>query len=340
MSYKNTFGHLFKVHTFGESHGEALGGIIDGCPAGLDLNEDKIKIYLNRRRPGQNEYVTARSEKDQYKILSGVYLGKTLGTPLAYEFLNSDQRSVDYENKPARRGHADQVWVDKYGHTDPRGGGRSSGRETVSRVFAGAVARQLLEKYCPELKICVWIESVGQLKSNLEFSEFKNKFETYAGLQCELGFPDIEQLQSLKDLLLEAKANGESYGGVVKIKIVSAPVGLGQPVFSKLKSDLASALFSLGATQGVILGDEHVHRPGSEFHKMNSPYGGIQGGISTGEDIDLKVLMKPTSSVGSFSKEGRHDPCILPRALVVLESMVGMVLLDHFMLKSLDRLKS
>jgi chorismate synthase len=338
MSFKNTFGHLFKVHTFGESHGTAMGVVIDGCPAGLNIDEEKIKKYLNRRRPGQNEFVTSRNETDQYRILSGIYESKTLGTPIAVEILNQDQKSKDYSNLSPRKGHADQAWRDKYIHVDPRGGGRSSGRETVSRVFAGALARQALEILNPELKISVWIQSVGPLQNKKSFESFKNKFSLYEGLDCELGFPDGDQVEDLKALLTAAKSTGESYGGVIKVKIQNLKPSLGQPVFSKLKSDMASALFSIGATQGVTLGEANVHLKGSEFHALEQPYGGVQGGISTGEDIELEVLMKPTSSIKDVAKTGRHDPCILPRALVVVESMLSLVLLDHILLTRLDRI--
>lgn len=338
MSFKNTFGHLFKIHTFGESHGTAMGVVIDGCPSGLSIDDEKIKKYLNRRRPGQNDFVTSRNESDQYRILSGVYESKTLGTPIAVEILNQDQKSKDYSNLNPRKGHADQAWNDKFNHVDLRGGGRSSGRETVSRVFAGSIARQALEILNPDLKIAVWIESVGPIKNKKPFKSFESKFDIYEGLEIDLGFPDVDQTEDLKILLKEAKEMGESYGGVIKVRIKNLKTGLGQPVFSKLKADIASALFSIGATQGVVLGDSNVHLKGSEFHSLEHPYGGIQGGISTGEDIELEVLMKPTSSIKDVAKKGRHDPCILPRALVVVESMLSLVLLDHMLLTRLDNI--
>ncbi len=338
MSFRNTFGHMFQLHTFGESHGPSMGLVIDGCPSGLKIDEAKIVKYLNRRRPGQNAFVTARNESDDFKILSGIYESKTLGTPIAVEILNQDQKSADYAEVKPRKGHADQAWKDKFEHVDLRGGGRASGRETVSRVFAGAIARQALEVLNPELKIYVWIESVGPIKSKAQFKDFRLQFDNYLGLKTDLGFADDSQLDVLKTMLEDAKSNGESYGGVIKVKIKGPNAGLGQPVFSKLKSDLASALFSIGAVQGINLGDSNVSLKGSEFHKLDQPYGGIQGGISTGQDIELEVLFKPTSSIQDVAKTGRHDPCIMPRALVVVESMIAMVLLDHTLLKRLDRL--
>lgn len=338
MSFKNTFGHVFRVHSFGESHGPAMGVVVDGCPSGVEIENQKIVDYMNRRRPGQNEFVTARNESDGFRILSGVYESKTLGTPIAAEILNEDQKSKDYSNLKPRKGHADEAWKNKYEHVDLRGGGRSSGRETVSRVFAGAIARQALEILNPELRICVWIDSVGPLKNSQPFESFKTKFNTYTGLDASLGFPDFSQNEALKTLLRDAKENGESYGGTIKVNIQNLSSGLGQPVFSKLKADLASALFSIGATQGVILGEPDVHLKGTDFHGLESPYGGIQGGISTGEDINLSILMKPTSSIKNVAQQGRHDPCILPRALVVVEAMVGLVLVDHILLARLDRI--
>ena len=338
MSFKNTFGHFFQVHTFGESHGLALGVVIDGCPANLKIDDQKIISYMKRRRPGQNEFVTARNESDTFRILSGIYESKTLGTPIAMEVFNENQNSKDYENLKPRKGHADSAWVQKFEHTDLRGGGRSSGRETLSRVLAGSVARQALEVLNPDLKICVWVDSVGPIQNKLDFDKFEKHFETYEGLTSFLGFPDVSQTDDLQQLLADAKLNGESYGGVVKVKIKNLKPGLGQPVFSKLKADLASAIFSIGAVQGLNLGSSDVHLKGTEFHAMNAPYGGIQGGISTGEDIDFEIKMKPTSSIMDVAKKGRHDPCILPRALVVIESMLALVLVDHMLLARLDRI--
>lgn len=342
MSYKNTFGHAFKVHTFGESHGAGLGVVIDGCPSGMTWQEDLLKDFLLRRRPGQNDFVTARDEADEVEVLSGVFEGKTLGTPITLIFRNTNQRSEDYKNLKPRQGHADQVWLDKYKHVDLRGGGRSSGRETVSRVAAGAVARSLLLEAMPQLQVCVWVEQVGEIKNSLSYSEFQEQFHISQGLKQELSFPDKGQLSQLKEMLLQAKSEGESYGGKVCIKIKNPGPGLGQPVFNKLKSDLASALFSIGAVVGVGvgvgLGDQNVFAKGTEYHNQKQTYGGIQGGLSTGKDIDLEVLMKPTSSLLDVAKKGRHDPCILPRAVVVIEAMACLVLADHYLLKKMDNI--
>lgn len=340
MTFKNTLGHLFQIHTFGESHGEGLGVVVDGCPSGLSLDPQWLQSYLSRRRPGQNQYVTQRNEADAPEILSGVLEGKTLGTPIAIVFKNQNQRSEDYKDLAPRQGHADQVWKDKYSDVDLRGGGRSSGRETIARVAAGAIARNLLHEMQKNLRIQVWVDQVGSLKNSKEFLDFKDQFDVYMGLKQELSFPDTGQLEELKKMLLQAKESGESYGGRIRIKITGVDSGLGQPVFSKLKSDLASALFSIGAVNSVSLGDDDVFKKGTVYHSGVKAYGGIQGGISTGEDMDLSVLFKPTSSILDVAKKGRHDPCILPRAVVVVEAMVALVLADHYLLKRMDNLKN
>ena len=338
MSFKNTFGNIFQVHTFGESHGQGLGVVIDGLPSGLDVDNEKISQFLSRRRPGQNKFVTDRREKDSFEILSGVFEGKTLGTPLSALFRNTDCRSQDYSSNQNRKGHGDQVWKQKFSHVDYRGGGRSSGRETISRVFAGSVARQLIEKFTEKTKIMCWVDQVGELKNERIFLDFKSEFLTYQGLQQSLFFPDIKKQKQLESLLKIAKKEGESYGGILRLKILQTPVGLGQPVFHKLKSDLAAAFFSVGAVQGVLLGNSHVCQKGTLFHQQENPYGGLQGGISTGKDIDFQILIKPTSSLLDIAQRGRHDPCILPRAVVIMESMACLVLADHILWRRLDRL--
>lgn len=336
MTFKNTFGHLFQIHSFGESHGEALGVVIDGCPAGLDVDFKWLRSYLSRRRPGQNAFVTSRNEADEFEILSGVYENKTLGTPIALVFRNQNQKSQDYKDLKPRQGHADQAWSDKYDHVDLRGGGRSSGRETVSRVAGGAVARNVLQKLNPELALHVWVEQVGEIRSELPYSDFKQQFDPYEGLKTELSFPNVHKIEQIKSMLLQAKEQGESYGGQIQVRITGLTKGLGQPVFSKLKSDMAAALFSIGAVNSVSLGDADVFKKGTVYHSQNSSYGGIQGGLSSGEDIELSVLLKPTSSILDVAKSGRHDPCILPRAVVVVEAMLALVLVDHYLLQRMD----
>ena len=315
----NQFGNRFVVTTFGESHGVALGVVIDGCPAGVRFDLDLLKADLEKRRPGRVQTTSSRNELDIPEVLSGVFENKTLGTPIAVIVRNTDQRSQDYEQiqTQARAGHADDVWKLKFGHSDHRGGGRSSGRETLCRVIAGSVAQMCLNHLFPQLKIKTQMTQVGPLVVTDQNS------------------------QEIEALLLNAKAQGESYGGIAKVEILGLPSGLGQPVFHKLKADLASAVMSIGATQSVEIGDfADVSQPGTEFHSTQnqSQYGGIRGGISTGEKVSLQVTFKPTSSILDVAKKGRHDPCIVPRALPVLEAMVRLVILDHILWQKTDRI--
>ncbi|MDZ4660978.1 MAG: chorismate synthase [Pseudomonadota bacterium] len=311
----NSFGSRFVITTFGESHGPAMGVVIDGCPAGVVFDKELLKRELEKRRPGTSEIVSARNESDVPEILSGVFDGKTLGTPLAVIIRNQDQRSSDYEKIKyvPRVGHADEVWAKKFGHTDLRGGGRSSGRETVSRVIGGAVAQMALRHIGDETKVIAFAKRIGPL--DLELSNSRE--------------------DEVKKLLVEAREKGYSYGGIAEIWIDHIKTGVGEPVFRKLKSDLAQAYMSVGATIGVEfgVGFAAVNVEGSIFHNANitssSVYGGMKGGISTGERIVARVAFKPTSSVLDVSKKGRHDPCIVFRALPVLEGMTYLVIADH-----------
>lgn len=308
--FANTFGTKFRVTTFGESHGPAMGVVIDGCPAGLNFDHELLLRELARRRPGSSNIVSARNEADTPEILSGVFEGKTLGTPIAILIRNQDARSEDYAtlaNNP-RAGHADDMWQQKFGHVDPRGGGRSSGRETVSRVMAGAVAQMLVRSKFPGITVAAQAVQIGPLT-----------------------LPQDEA--QLENLLVSAKAEGKSYGGVAELRLENVPQGLGEPVFRKFKSDLAQALMSVGATIGVEFGAGFAatQAEGSEFHGSSEQekYGGIRGGITTGEPILARVAFKPTASVLDVAKKGRHDPCIVPRALPVLEAMSWLVLAEH-----------
>lgn len=341
----NTFGTRFQIHTFGESHGTALGCVIDGCPSNLEFDLDFLKKELERRRPGHHglqtgEIVSQRNEADEPEILSGVFEGKTLGTPIAILVRNQDARSQDYNQikSSPRAGHADDMWQLKFGHRDPRGGGRSSGRETVARVMGGAVAKMILKKLAPEIKIVGFSTQIGPLHLT---TEEKNQFlqakraEAYPQDKFFARFPS-QQDEKVRDLLKQAQASGESYGAKAEIRVQGMVAGLGQPVFHKLKSDLAAALMSVGAVAGFQLGEGNPESAaGTEFHKNASSahYGGIRGGISTGEDLILQVTLKPTSSILDVAKKGRHDPCIATRAIPVLESMVALVLVDHLLWK-------
>lgn len=341
----NTFGNRFQIHTFGESHGTALGCVVDGCPSNLEFDMGLLKTELERRRPGHHglqtgEVVSQRNEADEPEILSGVFEGKTLGTPIAILVRNQDARSQDYKSiaQNPRAGHADDVWKMKFGHSDPRGGGRSSGRETVARVMGGAVGKMILKKMAPNLKIIGFSTQIGALKLS---TEEKNQFlqtshaESYPQDKFFARFPSSLD-QQVHELLKTAQASGESYGAKVEIRVQNMLQGLGQPVFHKLKSDLAAALMSVGAVCAFQLGEGNPEsETGTQFHQKaeSANYGGIRGGISTGEDLILQVTLKPTSSILDVAKKGRHDPCIATRAIPVLESMVALVLVDHLLWK-------
>jgi chorismate synthase len=339
----NTFGSLFTLTSFGESHGTALGAVIDGCPAGVKWDDQVLQREIARRRPGQitasgSNVVTDRNESDSVEILSGVFQGLTLGTPIAVIVRNNDARSQDYDKVAVspRAGHADDVWKMKFGHSDHRGGGRSSGRETVARVIGGAVAQMFLKQATPKLSIKGFASQIGPFSlSETDRSQISSvRVEDYVAR-----FPSSQQ-KEVEKLLLDAKQQGKSYGGTAEIWLDGVPQGLGQPVFRKLKSDLAAAMMSVGATSGVEIGEgfDSTEAEGSEFHRRDeSPYGGIRGGISTGERIVVRVAFKPTSSVLDVAKQGRHDPCIVTRAIPVLEAMALLVIADHVLLARADR---
>jgi chorismate synthase len=294
----NTFGKLFSLTSFGESHGPAMGVVIDGVPSLLNFSLEDLQKVLDRRAPGKSLGTSSRSEEDKAIVLSGIFEGKTLGTPIAVIVNNTNQKSSDYDHlkNVKRPGHADQTYELKYGIRDHRGGGRSSGRETISRVIAGYFAGLIL----PMVKVEAGILEMGKLKFEKEISELGDSEKKY-----------------LEDL----KRNGESVGGQIKITIDHCPVGLGEPAFDKLKADFAKAILSIGACT-------------SFSYEEN----GILGGISTGEQIILKVEFKPTSTTGENAKAGRHDPCILPRALPVVEAMIKIVLADHFLRQNAYRM--
>jgi len=338
----NSFGQKFILHTFGESHGVALGAVIEGCPAGVEFDLQFLQQELKRRRPGQSHVVTQRDEPDEIEILSGVFEGKTLGTPIAVLVRNRDARSQDYDSvkNQARVGHADDVWKEKFGHRDHRGGGRASGRETVSRVMGGAVAKMLISKLAPELLIRAYVDQIGEYrltpKEESDFLQTEKSSDSYS-----LRFPSHQQ-DIVSEVLKKAQVEGESFGGAIRIAIQNPPKGLGQPVFHKLKADLAAAMMSVGATTGFEIGPgfSSVHQKGTDFHQSaSSVYGGIRGGISTGENIMLRVAFKPTSSILDVAKKGRHDPCIVIRAVPVLEAMTALVLADHLLLSRTDRVE-
>jgi chorismate synthase len=344
VSAANSFGSRFVVTSFGESHGTALGVVIDGVPAGVKWNEKLLLEELERRRPGQSKFVTARNETDRPEILSGVFEGKTLGTPVAIIVRNDDARSKDYAKiaKTPRAGHADDVWKEKFGHSDPRGGGRSSGRETVSRVMAGAIAKMAIASLAPKTKFTAFARAIGEFEvSDSDIKKLSSSKSKYPADEFSLRFPSAKDGAKAEKLLLDAKEKGLSYGGIVEIWIDGLPKSLGQPVFHKLKSDLAAAFMSVGATIGVEFGEgfASTKAEGSKFHRSKQDvYGGIRGGISTGERIVARIAFKPTSSVLDTAKKGRHDPCIVPRAVPVIEAMAAIVVVDHLLWMKTDRI--
>jgi chorismate synthase len=336
----NTFGNIFKVTSFGESHGPALGVVIDGCPAGVKFDHAMLLKNLKRRKPGQSSITTSRQEEDEPEILSGIFESKTLGTPICMIVKNQDQKSSDYEGvkNEARIGHADDTWIQKFGHVDHRGGGRSSGRETVTRVLAGSIAQMLCQQLQPQLQVKSYSSQIAHFK--LSDSDQKNIWQVDIE-KFKTRFPS--QLQELEviQFLEAAKTQGESYGGLVETQIKNIPMGLGQPIFHKFKSDLASAMLSLGATTAFEFGAgfESVEQKGTDFHQASQSkfYGGIRGGITTGESIEFNIGFKPTSSIKDIAKKGRHDPCIVPRAVPVVEAMTWLLLADHLLWKRLDQ---
>lgn len=340
----NQFGRLFCVNTFGESHGPAMGAVVDGCPAGVVWQHEMLHRFLERRRPGRNAFVSSRKETDRVEILSGVFENKTLGTPIAAVVYNEDARSADYkpEQMAARQGHATDLWQAKFGHSDPRGSGRASGRETLSRVIGGAVARMFVNQICPETQIIAFTSRIGLIGMSLddcidvaEAVESDPWHVDEFSLRC----PSMEKNEQMEALINQARETGESYGGEAFIRLAGVPRGLGQPVFAKLKSELSSAFMSIGATVGVELGlgFQAGQASGKEFHNSRQDYGGIRGGLSTGDPMTFKVAFKPTSTRKDMATQGRHDPCIVPRAVPVLESMAWLVLADQLLLSRLDR---
>lgn len=335
----NTLGELFQLTTFGESHGPALGAVIDGCPAGVPLSAEMVQHSLNRRRPGASQLASGRAEPDTVELLSGVYDGKTLGTPIAALVRNVDARSQDYEgSRRARPGHADEVWKKRYRHVDVRGGGRTSGRETVGRVIGGAVAEAMLGRELPALSTVGWVSQVGSLVMPFPQQPVTRPEVDASSTRC----PEPQLAAQMEALILEAKGAGDSLGGVVTVRVDGLPVGLGEPVFGKLKALLAHALASIGAVAGVTWGPESLGEllkaPGSRFHavptggRASEVYGGIQGGLSNGAPLVLQILFKPPATLGELAQNGRHDPCILPRAVPVVEAMVSLVLADAWLL--------
>jgi chorismate synthase len=349
----NSFGSLFKVTTFGESHGPMIGVVIDGCPAGLELDQSYIQSQLDRRKPGQSALTTQRKESDVVQFVSGVFEGKTLGTPLAALLQNEDAKSKDYNSiqNSFRPSHADFTYQEKYGIRDFRGGGRSSARETAARVVAGAVAELLLKK--ENIRITAYVSGIGNLQMDKQPQKVSRPEIDQSLVRC----PNKILSTQMEELVTQAKKEGDSLGGIITCIIENCPVGLGEPVFDRLQADLAKAMLSINAVKGFEYGsgfegstwfgsqhnDEFVVNNG-KVETITNHSGGIQGGISNGMDIYFRVAFKPTATILKPQNtitdqgekitqqvQGRHDPCVVPRAVPIVESMAALVLADHFL---------
>lgn len=349
----NTFGNLFRLTSFGESHGEAVGGILDGCPAGLELDMDFIQNELDRRKPGQSRITTPRKESDTVVFLSGIFEGKTTGTPIAFMVKNENQHSSDYDNLKDvfRPSHADFTYFSKYGIRDYRGGGRSSARETIARVVGGAIAKLFLKKLNIDIK--AYTSQVGHIALEKDYTRYDlSKIEDTA-VRC----PDPEKAEEMIALINEVKSKGDTIGGIITCVVKGTPVGLGEPVFGKLHAALGSAMLSINAVKGFEYGmGFDVNHRGSEVNDSffndhgtistrTNNSGGIQAGISNGQDIYFRVAFKPVSTIlmqqntvdihGNetiVKARGRHDACVLPRAVPIVEAMAALVIMDYYLL--------
>jgi chorismate synthase len=351
----NTFGKLFKLTTFGESHGKALGGVIDGCPSGIELDLNLIQKEMDRRKPGQSAIVTQRKEADSVTFYSGIFEGKTTGTPIGFAIYNTNQKSKDYTHikDSYRPSHADYVFDKKYEHRDYRGGGRSSARETASRVVGGAIAKQLLS----EIKINAFVSSVGDIfidkpYQDLDFSNTENNL-----VRC----PDEVTAKKMEDRIREIRKEGDTIGGTITCVLQNVPVGLGEPVFDKLHADIGKAMLSINAVKGFEIGSGFcgAKMKGSEHNDLfnidgstkSNLSGGIQGGISNGMDIYFRVAFKPVATIMqdqktidkdgnqvTMSGKGRHDACVLPRAVPIVEAMAALVLADNYLIARTNKL--
>lgn len=356
------FGKLFQISTFGESHGAGIGVVIDGCPSQLPIDAKEIQTELDRRRPGQSDLSTPRGESDCVEILSGVYQGKTTGTPIALLVRNTDQRPQAYDalRKLFRPSHADFTYTAKYGFRNPEGGGRASARETIGRVAAGAIAKKILRALFPEIAFSCYVESVGEIIMPQNEKFFSTEEIERVPVRC----PIASVAEKMAERIREARSQGDSVGGMIRCKIRGVPAGLGEPVFDRLEADLAKAMLSIPATKGfeigsgfsgtLMTGSEHNDafevRDG-KIRTATNRSGGVQGGISNGEEINFRVAFKPTPTIAHVQKtvntagepcevsgKGRHDPCVLPRAVPIVEAMAALVLVDHALRQRAQRI--
>ena len=357
----NSFGNIFRLTTFGESHGPGVGGVIDGFPAGITIDMDFIQQELNRRRPGQSQLTTSRQEADQVEFLSGVFEGKSTGCPIGFIVWNKNQHSNDYENirDLYRPSHADYTYTQKFGIRDHRGGGRSSARETISRVVGGALAKLALNQL--GIRITAYTQQVGDIKLEKSYQEYDLDLIETNDVRC----PDPAKAEEMATLIKEVKAEGDTIGGVISCVIQGCPVGLGQPAFGKLHAALGSAMLSINAVKGFAYGEgfDSMNLRGSQQNDVfynhdghidtrTNHSGGIQGGISNGQDIYFRVAFKPVATllmeqetvnakgINTIVKaKGRHDPCVLPRAVPIVEAMAAMTILDYYLIDRTTRLK-
>ena len=351
---RNTFGNIFTLTTYGESHGTAVGGIVDGFPAGIDIDMEFIQHELERRRPGQSHITTSRDEQDQVELLSGVFKGKSTGAPIGFMVRNNSQRSHDYDNMRDlfRPSHADYTYYNKYGIRDYRGGGRSSARVTIARCVGGALAKLALRQL--GISVTAYTSQVGDIYLDKDYHQYDLSRIEENIVRC----PDTETAKRMEDFIASIKADGDTIGGIITCVIQGCPVGLGEPEFGKLHAQLGAAMLSINAVKGFEYGDgfDSVSQRGSEqndlfvlkdgkTHTLTNHSGGIQGGISNGEDIYFRVAFKPVATImqqqetvnlmgeeTTFTAQGRHDPCVLPRAVPIVEAMAAMVILDNYLL--------
>jgi chorismate synthase len=351
----NSFGHIFRISTFGESHGGAVGVVVDGCPPGVPITAEEIQAQLDRRKPGQSEIASPRKEQDTIQILSGHFEGVTTGTPILILAHNKDVRSEDYHHMKDlfRPSHADFTYQKKYGRRDWRGSGRASARETLARVAAGAIAQKFLREKLG-VEIVSYVEQVGSIRTEVAAHTVKLSDVEASIVRC----PDKEAASKMEQLIREVQADGDSIGGIIRARVTGVPVGLGEPVFDKLHADLGKAMLSINAVKGFEIGSgfASVSLRGSEH---NDPFevdacggirtrtnhaGGVLGGISSGEPIEFRVAFKPVATIGKeqdtvtaggaptkLSAVGRHDPCVVPRAVPIVDAMTALVLIDHYL---------
>ena len=354
LTMRNTFGHLYTLTTFGESHGAGIGGVVDGMPAGIAVDMDFIQSELNRRRPGQSNITTGRQEGDVVELLSGIFEGKTTGCPIGFLVRNTNQHSNDYSNvcDVFRPSHADFTYTQKYGFRDYRGGGRSSARETISRCVGGALAKLALKQL--GIKVIAYTSQVGDIAIERDYRKYDFSQIEQNAVRC----PDAEVAKQMEQLILDVKAEGDTIGGIITCVIQGCPIGLGEPAFSKLHADLGASMLGINAVHGFEYGEgfSGVGQRGSEQNDLffndngnistrTNHSGGIQGGISNGQDIYFRIAFKPVATLlqtqdtvdingqaTTLTARGRHDPCVLPRAVPVVEAMTAMTIFDHFLL--------